>query len=57
MTSTRYIFASEIRQALERGDKEVTLPAGSRLSPQAADHGPGAYNLRVTFEEGPSPGT
>ncbi len=53
--TTRYIFASEIRQALDRGDKELTLPAGSRLSPQAADL-VREHDLRVTFEEGPAQG-
>jgi len=53
--TTRYIFASEIRQALDRGDKELTLPAGSRLSPQAVDL-VREHDLRVTFEEGPAQG-
>ena len=53
--STPYIFASEIRQALDRGDTTVTLPAGARLSPQAADL-VREQNLRVVYEEGAATG-
>ena len=48
--TTRFIFASEIQAALTKGDREVTLPKGSRLSPQAADM-IREYNLKVTWVE------
>lgn len=46
--ATRYIFASEIQEALNTADKELTLPKGCRLSPQAADM-IREYKLRVTY--------
>lgn len=46
--ATRYIFASEIQEALNTADKELALPKGCRLSPQAADM-IREYKLRVTY--------